>query len=388
MLTDTKIKTLKPKDKPYKVSDGNGLYIFVSKAGGKHWRQKYRINKKEKLLTHGEYPFVSLQQARALRDKAREQLKKGIDPSVEKRAKKISKQNNFETIARKWHSSQSPDWSENHIRKVIISLEKDIFPSLGSIPIDEITTPILLDTLKTISNRGSLEQSRRVAQRVDSVFKFAIASGIASYNPAQDVKNALPKPKKQNYASISVKELPAFLGALEALEAHPAVKLALEMLMLTFIRPSELIKAEWSEFDIDNAMWEIPAERMKKKRAHLVPLSNRVLEILETLKEYNGKRQHVFASPNKPRTHLSNGALLQAIKRMGYGGKMTAHGFRHLASTTLNEQGFKPDAIERQLAHVDGSVRGVYNKAELIEERKQMLAHWSKFILSNINNSY
>lgn len=380
MLTDTKLKSLKPKEKSYKVSDSHGLFIYVTKAGGKRWRQKYRINGREKLLTHGEYPFVTLQQARALRDAARGLIKQGIDPSIEKRSEKASKLNNFESIARKWHEAQKSDWSDNHTQKVIVSLEKDIFPSLGKIPIEEITTPLLLDTLKQIEKRGAYEQARRVTQRVDAVFKFAIAAGIASYNPAQDVQGALKKPKKQNYNSIDIKELPDFIKALSELDAHPTVKLATEMLMLTFVRTSELIKAEWAEFDLENAMWEIPAERMKKKRIHLVPLSDRVIEILHELNQYSGHRQYVFSSPNKPRNPLSNNAILQAIKRMGYAGKMTGHGFRHLASTTLNEMGYNSDAIERQLAHVDSSVRGVYNKAELIEERTKIMSEWSKLL--------
>ena len=380
MLTDTRIRALKTKDKPYKVGDSNGLYIYVSKTGNKYWRQKYRINGKEKVLTHGEYPFVPLQQARSLKDAARGKIKQGIDPAIEKRAEKVSKLNNFESVARAWHDAQRSDWSNNHTQKVIISLEKDIFPTLGSIPINEITPPTLLDTLKTIEKRGAYEQARRVTQRCDSVFKYAIASGIASYNPAQDVQSALKKPKKQNYNSIEPKELPAFISALEELSAHPTVKLATQMLMLTFVRTSELIKAEWPEFDLDNRMWEIPAERMKKKRTHLVPLSDRVIEILEELRLYSGHRQYVFASPNKPRVPISNNTILQAIKRMGYAGKMTGHGFRHLASTSLNEMGYNPDAIEKQLAHVDGSTRGVYNKAELIEDRKKIMADWSNYL--------
>ena len=380
MLTDTKLKSLKPKEKPYKVSDGHGLFIYVTKAGSKRWRQKYRINGREKLLSHGEYPFVTLQQARSLRDKARALIIKGTDPSIEKRNEKAAKLNNFESIARKWHEAQKSDWSENHTQKVIVSLEKDIFPNLGKTPIEEITTPLLLDTLKQIEKRGAYEQAKRVNQRVDAVFKFAIASGIASYNPAQDLQGALKKPKKQNYNSIDPKELPAFITALNDLQSHPTVKLATEMLMLTFVRTSELIKVEWVEFDLEARLWEIPAERMKKKRAHLVPLSDRVIEILEELKQYSGHRQHVFSSPNRPRTHISNNAILQAIKRMGYGGKMTGHGFRHLASTMLNEMGYNSDAIERQLAHIDGSVRGVYNKAELIEERTKIMNDWSELI--------
>lgn len=383
MLTDTRIRSLRPKEKPYKVGDANGLYIYVSKTGNRYWRQKYRINGKEKVLSHGEYPFVSLQQARSLRDAARGKIKQGTDPSLEKRAEKLGKLNSFESVARSWHKAQRSNWTDNHTQKVIVSLERDIFPSIGSTPINEITTPTLLDTLKIIDKRGAHEQARRVTQRCDAVFKYAIASGIASYNPAQDVQGALTKPKKQNYNSIDIKELPSFLAALNDVSAHPIVKLSTEMLMLTFVRTSELIKAEWIEFDLDKRLWEIPAERMKKKRTHLVPLADRVVDILEELKLHNGNRQHVFASPNRPSSPISNNTILQVIKRMGYAGKMTGHGFRHLASTALNEMGYNPDAIEKQLAHVDGSTRGVYNKAELIGERTTLMASWSKHVLDN-----
>ncbi|NND82506.1 MAG: tyrosine-type recombinase/integrase [Gammaproteobacteria bacterium] len=381
MLTDTKIKALRAKHKPYKMSDCHGLYIYVTKNGGKYWRQKYRINGKEKLLSHGEYPFITLSQARQLRDVARTQVKQGIDPAIEKRAQKTNKLNTFENIARDWHEAQKDDWSKNNAQKVIISLEKDIFPSLGNVPIGDITTPLLLQALKAIEARGAYEQAKRVSQRCDAVFKFAIASGLLTYNPAQEIQGALKKPRKRNYNSINAKELPAFLDALAAVNAHPIVKLAAEMLMLCFTRTSELIEAEWSEVDFEQGLWEVPANRMKGGRAHIVPLSNRVLEILEELKRYNGHRQHVFASPNKPRNPLSNNAILQLLKRMGYAGKMTGHGFRHLASTTLNEMGYNPDVIEKQLAHSDNSTRGVYNKAEYLDDRRKLMQEWSNFVM-------
>lgn len=386
MLTDTKIKALRAKHKPYKISDSHGLYIYVSKNGGKFWRQKYRFNGKEKLLSFGEYPFVTLSQARQMLDAARTQIKQGIDPSLEKKANKTNQLNTFEIVARHWHQAQKNDWSDNHTQKVITSLEKDIFPNLGNTPIGDITTPLLLGTLKIIEKRGAYEQAKRVAQRCDSVFKFAIASGLINYNPAQELQGALKKPKKQNYNSIDAKELPAFIAALDAIEAHPVVKLATEMLMLCFTRTSELIRAEWSEIDFENKVWEIPADRMKSKRTHLVPLSVRVLEILAELKKYNGHRQHIFASPSKPRNPLSNNAILQVIKRMGYAGKMTGHGFRHLASTTLNEMGYNPDVIEKQLAHSDNSTRGVYNKAEYYIDRVKLMQDWSDFISKNSPN--
>lgn len=380
MLTDTKIKSLKPKTKAYKLADANGLYIYVTPKGSKYWRQKYRINGREKLLSHGEYPFTSLGDARRLRDEARTLIKQGIDPALKKKTLTADKKNSFETIARQWHDKQTPSWSDNHTQKVLVSLEKDIFPKVGSTPIKGITTPMLLDALRQIEKRGALEQARRVSQRCDSVFNYAIAAGLLDYNPAQGIQSALVKPKKRNYNTITAKELPAFIFALKAVNAHPVVKLATEMLMLTFVRTGELIGAQWHEFDIENQLWEIPSERMKKKRSHLVPLSGRAIEILQELKQYTGHRKWVFASPSKPKMPISNNAILQVIRRMGYAGKMTGHGFRHLASTVLNELGHNRDAIERQLAHVDGSVRGVYNKAEYLSSRIKFMEEWAKYL--------
>jgi len=383
MLTDTKIKSLKAKAKPYKVGDSHGLYVYVSKTGSKLWRQKYRIGGKEKVLSYGEYPIVGLAEARKLRDQAREQISKDIDPSLTKKLEKDQSTNTFAAIARSWHLAQASYWSENHTQKVIISLEKDIFPSIGQIPINDITPPLLLQTIRLIEKRGAYEQSRRVTQRCDSVFRYAIASGLCTYNPAQDLQGALKRPQKRNYNSIEFKELPDFLKALDEVEAHPIIKLATHLLMLTFVRTGELRGAEWSEFDLENRVWEIPAERMKKKRTHLVPLSEGAMEVLERLKPYTGHRQYVFASPNKPKVPISNNAILQLIKRMGYAGKMTGHGFRHLASTKLNEMACNPDAIERQLGHIDGSVRGVYNKAELLEQRASLMQNWYEIALEH-----
>lgn len=387
MLTDTKIKSLKPKEKPYKTGDAHGLYIYVSPSGGKYWRQKYRINGREKLLTHGEYPFISLQEARQLRDRAREQLSKGLDPGVEKKASKESKLNTFESVARDWHNTMAPSWSENHIQKVIVSLEKDIFPELGNCPISEIQAPEIKYTLKRIEKRGSYEQANRVAQRVNSVFRFALSSGLIEYNPAQTIRDVLKKPEEKNYNSIDPSEIPEFLEALNRYEGHPIVKLATEFLMLTFVRTSEMRLAQWTEFDMKRKIWEVPANRMKIKKnkngepmPHLVPLADRAIEILELLKSYTGNRDYVFASPTKPRNPISNNTILKSIERMGFKGRMTGHGFRHLASTVLNENGHRSDVIERQLAHSDHSVRGIYNKAQYINERRALMVFWDNYL--------
>ena len=236
MLKDTKVKNLKGKEKPYKLGDSNGLFIYVTKNGTKFWRQKFRFNGKEKLLSHGEYPFVSLQKARQLRDEARQLLSEGKDPSQAKKAAKISTKNTFEAIARAWHDTMTPSWSDNHSQKVIVSLEKDIFQIIGDQPIYELNAPLLVDALKQIEKRGSYEQANRVAQRVNSVFRFAAASGLIEHNPAQHIKDTLKKPEKRNYNTIDASELPEFLQSLEDYDGHPIVKLATEFLMLTFVR--------------------------------------------------------------------------------------------------------------------------------------------------------
>ncbi|MFQ3246466.1 MAG: integrase [Arenicella sp.] len=381
MLSDSKIKSLTfEKTRKRKHSDARGLFIYLGRNNSKLWRQKYRYQGKEKVLSHGIYPSVSLSMAREFRDLALSELAQGNDPSIVKRSRKVTTSNTFEKVARRWHENQKGVWSERYQHKVLISLESDIFPVLGNLPIDEITTPMLLSALSRIEKRGSYEQARRVTQRCDSVYKFAIASGIATYNPAQDVQGAIKKSVKTNYAFIKANELPEFLEAFNGVVSHPIVKLATEMLMLTFVRTGELISAEWHEIDFEKNIWEIPASKMKRDRDHLVPLSTRVIEILEEVKKYNHNHQYVFASPNKPRNPLSNNAILQLLKRMGYQGKMTGHGFRHLASTTLNELGYNRDAIENQLAHVDSSTRGVYNKAELLSERIKMMDEWSVYL--------
>jgi len=228
LLNDTKIKNLKPKDKPYKVGDSGGLYIHITKNGTKFWRQKYRFNGKEKLLSHGEYPFITLKKARELRDQAKQLLADGRDPSQDKKITKINTKNTFEAISRLWHDTMTPSWSDNHIKKVIVSLEKDIFPIIGDQPIGQIKTPLLVDTVKQIEKRGSHEQANRVAQRVNAVFRFAVVSGLIEHNPAQHIKDALKKPVKRNYNTIKAEELPEFLRKLDAYDGHPIVKLATE----------------------------------------------------------------------------------------------------------------------------------------------------------------
>ena len=376
MLTDTKVKALKAKDKPYKIFDARGLYLQVRPTGSKYWRFKYRFAGKEKLLALGTYPDISLCRAREKREEARTQLGDNKDPASEKKKVKVKLASTFETWAREWHAQQEHSWSDSYASKVLISLEADVFPYLGSQPISEIEPPELLAVLRKIESRGTVDMARRVRQRCDAVFKYAIASGQATYNPAADLAGALKVPEKRNYASLDVKELPELLEKIESFPGDPTTGLGLKLLFLTFVRTGELIGSRWGEFDLDEKLWTIPKVRMKMKREHLVPLSRQTLNVLEELKPITGRHEHVLASPVRSWQPISNNTLLYGIYRLGYHTRMTGHGIRATASTTLNEMRFSPDAIERQLAHVErNKVRGAYNKAEYLPERTKCVLH-------------
>ncbi len=381
MLNTTKINSLKPKDKPYKVSDAHGLYIFVRPTGTKVWRQKYRYNGKEKLLSHGKYPIVSLAEARELRDKAIRLIHEGTDPSKAKRREKTEQRNTFEVIAKEWHEKEAINWKPVHAEKVWRQLEADVLPYLKDEPIDKITPTDLLEVFERIQKRGALDIASRQRQRCDAIFKHAILSERASYNPASQLTGVLKTKKVEHRKALELKELPQFFAKLDATETHEVVRIATKLLVHTFVRTGELRGAKWDEFDFEERLWTIPAERMKMKLEHLVPLTDEVIELLDQLKEINGHREYVFASPSRPRQPLSNNAILNLLYRMGYKGRATGHGFRATASTALNERGYNPDAIERQLAHGEpNKIRAAYNRGQYLNERIDIMRKWSRII--------
>jgi len=387
MLTDQKVKALKPKNKQYKIADEKGLYLLVKPNSGKYWRLKYHFLGKEKNLAIGVYPDVSLKQARLARDEAKKLIHLGIDPTQDKQEQKLKRlelsNNSYEVVTREWIATKRKQWSKIHSDKVTRSFEQDIFPSLGNKPINEITAPILLFALRKIENRGALEVAQRVLQRCGAVFTYGIATGICQRNPATDLKGSLTTPKKEHYKALSKKELPAFLSDLEKYDGHITSKLGLQLLIHTFIRTKELREAVWSEFDFEAKQWIIPAERMKMKAEHIVPLSKQAIEILEQLKEINGQYDYVLAGIRNPKKPISNNTLLYGIYRMGYHSRATAHGFRATASTILNEMGYNRDAIERQLAHAESNkVRAAYNRAEYLNERIVIMQDWSNLLES------
>lgn len=390
MLTDTAARNIKFNDKPIKLSDERGLYLLVNKAG-KYWRMDYRFSDKRKTMALGVYPETSLKDARIKRDEARRMLAEGIDPNQmrkqEKIAAKLSGENSFEKIAREWHNTQLARWSEGHAVRVIHSLEEDAFPPLGAYPITDLTAPMILDVIRKIEQRGATETAGRILQRISSVIRFAVQIGKATSNPARDLTGVLTATKVEHRPALPRTELPEFFRRLNAEPLYPATKLAIKLLMLTMTRPGEIRYARWSEFDFDRNEWRIPAERMKMREEHLVPLSRQALAILDELKLHTGHRELLFPSQTTITRPMSENTMVYAFGRMGYKGVATPHGMRALASTTLNEEGFDPDVIERQLAHAErNKVRAAYHRAQYINDRRELLQWWGDYLQSQEDN--
>ena len=390
-LTDVAIKNAKPKGKSYKISDGDGMFLLVHSNGSKYWRMKYYFAGKEKMLALGVYPDVSLTAARKRRTEARETLTEGNDPGEvkkeTKRLKILNAENSFEAIAREWHEKRCHMWTPKYGGKIIRCLEADVFPKLGSRPIMDIKAPELLSCIREMEKRGVLHTAHRAIELCGKIFAYAIVSGRAERNPAADLRGAIKPAKAKHFAYLKADELPEFLQKLEAYEGNIQTKLALKMLVLTFVRTVELRGAKWSEIDLDKAEWRIPAERMKMREQHIVPLSKQVLAILCELQPITGHWQHVFPNQHKPIGCMSENTMLYALYRMGYHSRATGHGFRHTGSTILNEHGFKADVIERQLAHAERKkVRGIYNHAEYLPERKKMMQWWADYLDKATNN--
>lgn len=386
-LTDTAVRNAKPGPKPVKMYDESGLFLLLQPNGGKWWRFKYRFGGKEKLLSFGTYPEVSLKDAREKRDQARKQIAAEIDPGEHRKAHKVAKQdraaNSFEVIAREWFGKYSPNWAPTHSDKIIRRFEKDIFPWLGGRPIAEITAPELLTVVRRIEDRGALETAHRALQNCGQVFRYAVATGRAERDPSGDLRGALPPPKEKHHASITdPKAIGELLRAIEGYQGSPITKYALKLAPLLFVRPGELRKAEWSELNLDGAEWRIPAARMKMREQHIVPLSTQAIEILKELQPLTGAGQYVFPGARTNGRPMSENTINAALRRLGFSSdEMTGHGFRSMASTHLNEQGWNRDAIERQLAHAErNAIRAAYNYAEHLPERKRMMQHWADYL--------
>lgn len=387
-LSDTAIRKAKPADKTQRLFDGGGLYLEITPAGGKLWRQKYRFGGKEKRLAHGTYPEVSLAEARDRRDNARRLLAAGTDPGEHRKAEKQAGEdraaNSFEAVAREWFGKFAPNWAASHAGKIMGRLENDLFPWIGSRPVAEIKAPELLRCLRRIESRGALETAHRVLQNAGQVFRYAIATGRADRDPSTDLRGALAPWKPQHYpAPTDPKAVGELLRAIDGYTGGNVVKAMLRLAPLVFVRPGELRQAEWAEIDLEAAEWNIPAHKMKMREPHMVPLSRQAIEILTDLQPLTGNRAHVFPGGHDPRKPMSEAALNAALRRMGYDKTtMTAHGFRAIARTLLDEElGFRPDYIEHQLAHAVRDPNGrAYNRTAHLAARRKMMQVWADYL--------
>lgn len=384
-LTDLAIRRSKPKDKPYTLNDGNGLSLLIEPNGSKGWRLRYRFAGKAKLMSLGTYPNIALADARTARDEAKKLIAGGIDPAEVRKAKKREIEsrfgNTFEGIAREWYEKRFDRWSPSYAEEMIETFEKDVFPYIGSRPIAEIKPMELLAVLSVLNDRGATEKLRKVRQRCGEVFRYAVITGRAEYNPAPDLVSAFAPHKKEHYAFLKTDELPEFFRILNTYTGSMIVKLAMRLLILTGVRPGELRQAEWCEIDFDNRVWEVPKERMKMRRPHCVPLSEQAINLLEQLKPVTGHYQYIFPGRIHHSKPMSEMAMNVLIRRIGYAGRVTGHGFRHTMSTILHEQGYNTAWIETQLAHVDkNSIRGTYNHAQYLDGRREMLQWYADYM--------
>ncbi|KXO85179.1 integrase [Acinetobacter venetianus] len=382
MLTDAQVRKIKPIDKKKRYSDEKGLYLEVTPSGGRFWRLKYRFNGRESTLTIGSYPEVSLARARRVRDEARIQIYNNIDPNAAKnqRLDQTDKSRLFKVLAMEWMQDRKDAITEGTYLRDLSVFEKDLFPALGDMPIDQIKGKDVLACAKKIEERGALEMAKRSIPLTGRIFRYAIRKGIIESDPTPHLQEALKPRKVKHMARLDISEFPPFLERMDRYHGSILVKTALQLMTLTFVRTAELINMEWNEIDFDNHLWRIPAYKMKMALPHIVPLSRQAVELIESLRPITGNKQFIFYNHSKAKP-LSNNALLSAIRTMGYMGKMTGHGFRGLASTTLHEQGYMHDAIEIQLAHTVGnSVSQAYNHAQHLEYRVKMMQEWSDFI--------
>jgi len=392
-LTDTKVRTTKPTEKPQKLFDGGGLFLLVTPTGGKLWRLKYRFGGIEKLLAIGAYPQTSLAEARQKRDQASALMLNGVDPSDTKKAQKAAgaqETETFEVIAREWHTKFSSSWAASHGDKIIRRLELYVFPWLGDRPIKSITAPDLLTVLRRIEAKGTLETAHRTQQNCGQVFRYAVATGRAERDPSGDLRGAIPPASGKHMATITdPKEIAGLLRSIDDYRGSIVTRCALQLAPLIFVRPGELRHAEWPEFNLETAEWRIPAEKMKAGVLHIVPLSRQALGVLREIQPLTGHGRYVFPSPRTEKRPMSSNAILSALRRMGYAkDEMSGHGFRSMASTLLNEQGWNRDAIERQLAHAErNSVRAAYNYAEFLPERKRMMQAWADYLTAIKSNA-
>jgi len=384
-LSNIAIKKAKPKKRPYKLSDFGGLYLLIKPNGSKLWRWKYRIDGKENVYSIGDYPTVSLLDAREERDNARMLVKQGIHPAHDRQSQKAAQvennANSFIAVAKGWIDQRKLKWTPYYLNQIEKVLADDVYPYIGNLPMRAITAAHLLAIIKRVEKRGAATVAILIRQWCSAIFRYAAAHLLADADPAAMLKGAIDKPKVEHCQPLTKKDIPKFIDALEKYGGYRSTIIALKLLMLTFVRTIELRAAEWKEFDLDAAEWHIPARRMKMREPHIVPLSKQAIELLLELQTFTGSVGLLFPNYRRPKTCMAPTTLNRALDRMGYGGKFSAHGFRSTASTMLNEMRYPTDHIERQLAHAErDKTRASYNRAEYLSERKEMMQAWANMI--------
>ena len=386
-LSDRQLKAVKPKDKDYVLSDGDGLQLRVRVNGSTLWNFNYRqpITKNRINMGLGTYPELSLAQARKKTIEARELLAQGIDPKEQRseleQTKRQATEHTFENVASAWFELKKDSVTQAYSEDIWRSLTLHVFPSLGTTPISQINAPMVIELLRPLETKGSLETVKRLTQRLNEIMTYGVNSGMIFANPLSGIRAVFKKPKKQNMAALRPEELPELMVAIANASIKRTTRCLIEWQLHTMTRPAEAATTSWADIDLDKKTWTIPAERMKKRRAHVIPLTEHALALLETIKPYSGHREYVFPADRDPRDHCNSQTANMALKRMGFEGRLVSHGMRSMASTILNEQGWDPELIEVALAHVDkDEVRSAYNRADYIERRRPMMAWWSEHI--------
>ncbi len=389
-LTNNEILKAKPQEKGFTLHDGDGLFLLIKTSGKKLWRFRYQrpASSNRTNLSLGSYPALTLAVARQMRDQYLSLLAKGIDP--QKQQEEVSEQRQieldsiFSVVAGRWFLLKSKSVTEDYAKDIWRSLEKDIFPTIGEIPVQALKARTIVEALEPIKARGALETVRRLIQRINEIMIYAVNIGLIDANPASGVGMAFEKPKKQNMPTLRPEELPKLMRSLTISNLSVPTRCLIEWQLLTLVRPSEASGARWAEIDLDAKLWTIPAQRMKAKREHIIPLSHKALEILEVMESISNHREHVFPSRNDPKKAMNSQTANAALKRIGYGKRLVAHGLRSIASTAMNEAGMNPDVIEAALAHTDkNEVRRAYNRSIYLEQRKELMDWWALFVSKN-----
>ncbi|EMV8756659.1 tyrosine-type recombinase/integrase [Escherichia coli] len=389
-LTNNEILKAKPREKDFTLHDGDGLFLLVKTSGKKLWRFRYQRPKSTSRtnLSLGAYPALTLAEARQIRDKHLSLLARGMDPQQQQEIvseqRQIELDSIFSTVAANWFQLKSKSVTPDYAKDIWRSLDKDVFPAIGEIPVQEMKARTIIEALEPIKARGALETVRRLVQRINEIMIYAVNTGLLDTNPASGVGMAFERPKKQNMPTLRPEELPMLMRSLVMSNLSVPTRCLIEWQLLTLARPSEASGARWAEIDLDAKLWTIPAERMKAKRQHIIPLSPQALDILEVMKPISAHREHIFPSRNDPKEPMNSQTANAALKRIGYGGKLVAHGLRSIASTAMNEAGFNADVIEAALAHCDkNEVRRAYNRSTYLLKRAELMDWWGESIHEN-----